>query len=375
MTTSTVPPVPTEIQPDPKQAWLETRRKFVGGSDAYQLLNEKQYGRGCSRALAYDKLGAEPDFEEDDPELQLLFKRGNVLEPVIASLYAEETGRHVINPPKDLNGYPVARMSKQYPFAGVHVDRTILAGYGGVEETGDLEIKSRAEGPYWRMVRNGPFTGDFLQTQWSNFVTGHKWSAFVALGVFGSIPMRHYDFARDEKIIEIFKREGEQFANTVWGKGELPAHPFPATDDRCKVCVYRKTCRGELADANSMKFLAEQKRAKGDLIQIDNPELAQALQDRDLVKQEIKALTSDKEDAPGALEVVEKRIYDLQRDENGNRIERGYILGYGKSYLTQTVWSGLDATRLKAEDPALYEKYFVKRATGSETLRTYPATK
>ncbi len=67
---------------------------------------------------------------------------------------------------------------------------------------------------------------------------------------------------------------------------------------------------------------------------------------------------------------MEKRIYDLQRID-GQRVERAWVSGYGKSYLTPTVWSGLDASRMKAEDPALYEKYFVKRATGGETLRTY----
>ena len=62
----------------------------------------------------------------------------------------------------------------------------------------------------------------------------------MALGVFGSIPIRHDDFARDERIMEIFAREGDTFANAVWGKGEVPAHPIPADDMRCKVCVIVK---------------------------------------------------------------------------------------------------------------------------------------
>ena len=263
-----------------KTQWVDKRRSFLGGSDAFQLLSEKQYSKGCVRQLAYEKLGAEPDFEDAEPEQEALFRRGNLLEPLIAAAYAEETGRKIIRPPVDENGLPKARMSKEYPFAGVHVDRTILAGTGGVTETGDCEIKSRAEGPFYRMLRSGPFPGDFLQTQWSNWVTGHSWSAFVAMGVFGSIPIRHYDLARDEKIIDIFKREGSKFADTVWGKGELPEHPFPADDDRCKVCSYRQTCRGEARDSNAVAFLAEQKKSKFELVQIDNPELAQALRDR-----------------------------------------------------------------------------------------------
>lgn len=363
-----------------KEQWLEGRRKFIGGSEAYQLLNEEQYGRGCARALAYDKLGVEPDIDDTpDAELEALFRRGNLLEPVIAQAYKEETGRDIVNPPKDENGMAKARINKAFPWAGVHVDRTIRAGTAGVETTGDLEIKSRAEGPYYRMLRTGPFKGDFLQTQWANFVTGHSWSAFVALGVFGSIPIRHYDFARDEAIMDIFKREGESFANTVWGKGEVPAHPIPADDIRCKVCIYRQTCRGEAQDANAVAFLRESKKAKGDLVQIENADLAQALRDRQLLKSEIKALDNDPEkesdeNPVGALQLVERRIFELQKDSDGKRVERAFVLGFGKSYLTPTAWSGIEVARLKAEQPAIYEQYYVKgKLTGSETLRVYPA--
>jgi predicted phage-related endonuclease len=373
--TSAVTDEHATTEADSKAMWVENRRRFIGGSDAYKLLNEKQYGQGCSRALAYEKLGVEPDFDnEPDQELEALFRRGNVLEPVVAALYKEETGRDIICGPKDENGLPKARIHRDFPWAGVHFDRMIRAGSGGVEETGDLEIKTRSEGPFFRMLRTGPFTGDFLQTQWSNFVTGHTWSAFVVLGVFGSIPIRHYDFARDARIIDIFEREGEAFANTVWGKGDVPAHPIPADDIRCKVCVFRQTCRGEAQDTNAVAFMREHTKAKGDLVQVQSPDLAQALRDRDMVKAELKSLTNEKEDAPGALELVEQRIYELQRDSDGKRVQRAFVLGYGKSYLTPTAWSGIDAAKLKAEYPEVHAKVFIKgRLTGNETLRTYPA--
>lgn len=365
---------------DPKEQWLASRRRFIGGSEAYQLLNEEQYSKGCVRQLAYEKLGAEPDFDDTpDADLEALYKRGNVLEPVIAALYKEETGRDIICGPKDKNGMPKAQISKQFPWAGVHFDRMIRAGTADVEETGDLEIKSRAEGPFYRMLRTGPFKGDFLQTQWANFVTGHKWSAFVALGVFGTMPIKHYDFARDEQIIDIFKREGETFANTVWGKSELPAHPIPADDMRCRVCAFRQTCRGEQRDTNAVAFLKEQAKAKGDLVQIENPDLAQALRDRQMIKAELKTLDNEpekesEENPVGALQVVEQRIRELQRGPDGQRIERAFVLGFGKSYLTPTAWSGVDSAKLKAEYPDVWENVYVKgKLTGSETLRVYPA--
>src|SRR5689334_21210458 len=101
---------------DPKQEWLEERRKFIGGSEAFQLLNQAQYGKGCARALAYDKLGIEPDYPEqmDDALLQ----RGTILEPLVAALYEDETGRRLRRPSVN-NGFPRPVISKDFPWAGV----------------------------------------------------------------------------------------------------------------------------------------------------------------------------------------------------------------------------------------------------------------
>ena len=169
MTTTSV-----TLEVDPKAAWLEGRRKFIGGSEAYKLLNEEQYGQGCSRALAYEKLGAEPDFDDTpDADMEALFKRGNVLEPVVAALYKEETGRESILWAERRNRLPESTHAQR-----VFLGRRSLRSHdpcwpADVTETGDLEIKTRSEGPFYRMLRTGPFKGDFLQTQWANFVTGH----------------------------------------------------------------------------------------------------------------------------------------------------------------------------------------------------------
>lgn len=127
-----------------------------------------------------------------------------------------------------------------------------------------------------------------------------------------------------------------------------------------------------------MAFLKEEKKAKGDLVQIENADLAQALRDRQLLKAELKTLSNDPdkesdENPVGALQIVEQKIRELQRGPDGQRVEKAFVIGFGKSYLTPTVWSGVDVQKLKAEHPAIYEQVFVKKATGSETLRVYPA--
>lgn len=371
---STQPAEPLEIPPldlipkDPRREFAEGRRKFLGGSDAYALLNQPQYGQGCWTALAFDKLGVEPDFPKEMDED--LLRRGTLLEPIVAAQYMEETGRKVIQAPHDtytaLDGtkvrMPRARLSKEFPWAGVHVDRTILAASGtGVEETGDLEIKSRAEGPYLRVLRTGPFPGDVLQVQWANLVTGHSWGAFAMVGVFGSLPMKHFDFKRDEQVMDIFKRQGETFAGHVWGKNEVPPPMIAADDARCKICPWRMECRGEQTDAQLARAMKEEKKAKGELVTIQNVELAELLTRRTLADAEIKT-------AEAALEEYDKKIIALQGDR-----PKAYVLGFGKSYVMNATFNGLDQSRLKTEKPEIYEQYkVVGKATGQQFLRVYP---
>jgi predicted phage-related endonuclease len=348
---------------DPRARWLEERRTFIGGSEAFQLLNQEQYGKGCSCQLAFEKLNVEPDFPlEIDEDLM---KRGTILEPIVAQQYMEETGRKVICAPADLvNGVklPRARRSREFPWAGVHVDRTILAAAGtGVEETGDLEIKSRAEGPFLRVMRQKePFPGDILQVQWANFVTGHSWGAFAMVGVFGSLPMRHFDIQRHEQVIEVFKREGDRFAECVWGKGHPPDPPLSADDTRCKICPWRMECRGQQTDVQMAKAIREQKKAKGDLVTIEDPALAELCTRRLMTKAEIKAME-------GQVDQLDQQIIALQGDR-----AKAYVLGFGKNYLYLNMFNGIDQKRLKDEKPEVYEQYFVSRATGGSYVRQWP---
>lgn len=318
MATDTVTP-----QVDPKEEWLAERKTFIGGSEIYKLLNERQYGQGCVRALAYDKMNVAPDYpdQEDNEHLQKLFRRGNIMEPIVAQLYEEETGRKLRRPPME-KGMPKARRHPEYPWAGVHIDRLVLAGHGGVTETGTAEIKSRGEGPYFQLLRSGLFNGDNLQIQHGMFVNGHSWGPFITIGMLadGTLPIKHFDVKRDEPTIDIIKREGDRFANTVWGRMELPDRPFAGDDDRCKVCAWRMECRGEELDKAAAAALKAEKAGKTPLVQIENAALSQALADRSMLKAEIKAREE-------TVDVIEQTI----EQELGD-VEAALVAGYGKVY-------------------------------------------
>lgn len=384
ITPDVMPPLnPTVI--DPWAQWRKERMEFIGGSEVYQLLNQAQYGQGCARALAYEKLGIEPDFPKEIDED--LMRRGTLLEPIAAAQYAEETGRKVVQAPHDefedpgtgkKVRLPRAMRHKDYPWAGVHVDRFILAGTGGVKSTGDLEIKSRAEGPYLRVLRSGPFPGDILQVQHGNFVTDHKWGAFAMVGVFGSLPMKHYDVQRDEEMIDIIKRRGDWFASFVWGKGELPPPEIPETDARCKVCPWRLECRGEATDQELARAVKAEKASKEPMKTVNNPELVSLLTQRANIQDEIAVLNNPEptRNRPerGQLQKINEQIVNLC-DVNAMTPEtkRYYLVGYGKLTLSPTAFYGLDVTRLKQEKPEIYQQYFIDgRMSGGWKITATP---
>jgi predicted phage-related endonuclease len=344
---------------DPERDWHVQRRSFVGGSEVFELLNVPQYGRGCVRALAYRKLGHEPDYRLPSSH-EDLFARGHLLEPLVATIYEGATGRKLRRPAMDDAGHPIPKRNSIYPWAGVNTDRLILAGSGGIEETGDLEIKTRGEGPWWRVKRLGPQTGDILQPQWSNFVTGHSWSSLAELGVFGSLPMLYFDREADLELFEIFKREGDIFADKVFVHGELPEPPFLADDPRCRVCAYRLSCRGQEIDLAEATAVSEISLGKHELVQIDNADLAHTLAEVDLLKEESKALQE-------AIDVAKEQVLE----QLGNA-EAAKVRGYGRVYKVATQANYFDAQRFKSDQPTVYEKYMVRRKTGGFYIRAYP---
>ena len=339
-------------------AWLEERRTYIGSSEVFELLNYPQYAKGCARALGYAKLGVTPDFQVEENDA--LLRRGNILEPIAATIYEELMGRKVRRPAMDGHGHAEVRRHPIFPWAAAATDRLILAGHGGVTEVGDLEIKTRDQGAYHRIIRQGPFYGDVLQPQWSMFVTGHKWASLAVLGIFGGLPMLVVDARRDEEMMQVFQREGEQFADRVFGAGELPDPTFPASDQRCKVCAWRQTCRGQEIDQDELRELRTMSKASRELVQIDEPELAKTLQDIELLRKE-------KEAADTLLDIAKEHALELLGDR-----EAALVRGFGKVYRMAASRSYFDSITLRRMEPEIYERYLVHRNLGTSYLRLYP---
>lgn len=336
-----------------RAAWLAERNTFIGGSEIYELLNIPQYGKGCARALAYRKTGLEPDYPTELPED--LFERGNELEPIVAAKYERETGRKVRRTASDEAGYAVTRRHPDHPYLGVHTDRVILAGFGDVKETGDLELKTHREGPFTNLMRRGIPEAHMFQVQHSLLVTGHKWGAFAVLWPDGW-KMKHFDIQRDEQAIDLIKRQGEAFWNSK-EKGELPAQLTDSEDDRCKVCAFRLTCRGEEMDAALAEIKKAEREGKQSFVQITDPSLQQAIADRQLLKREIKA-------AEEQATLLDERI-----KESVGETQAAIVGGSFKVYKRPMVVNRLDQKVLKSKEPAIYEQF--TRECAEEYYRIY----
>jgi len=112
----------------PESEWLEWRRKGIGGSDSSAVM-------GCSpfctaRDLYYDKRGIAPAIQEEPNWVTL--KVGHLLEPLVAEIFAKQTGYRV---------YQIQKMFRHplYPFMQADVDYFIETDDG---RHGILECKT-----------------------------------------------------------------------------------------------------------------------------------------------------------------------------------------------------------------------------------------
>lgn len=224
-----------------RESWLEARRQGIGGSDVDDALGELPYG--CSRRLAYEKLGIPADYPEDHA---LLYRRGNDLEPLVCQRYTEETGRKVVRRPPTVHPTePWARVTVDREILGAH-DVTVVGAEGPKDiadpGVGVLEVKTHAAHAYARVKREGLPAGHILQLQWGMWVRNRKWGSFAVLNP-ETWEMVTFDVQFDPELIARI----EPHIRAIWEmiqREQMPAKLDP-TDKRCLRCAWRKSCQGE----------------------------------------------------------------------------------------------------------------------------------
>lgn len=194
------------IKRDSREEWLELRKKYIGGSDAASVCGLNDYQ--SPYALWCEKRGITPEFEGN-----LRTRIGTELEPIIAKLFEDETGKKVQNCNFSL-------VNDQYPWAMADVDRMVVG------EDAILEIKSTSS-LNLKHYKNGDYPARFyVQVMHYLAVTG-KQKAYLAV-LIGNSDFRVFEVDRDESEIEALMSAEKEFYGYMTSGEEPPVIPQDA---------------------------------------------------------------------------------------------------------------------------------------------------
>lgn len=173
----------SSITYESREAWLAARRDSIGASESAAALGL------CPWKSAYtlwaEKRGLIPPSEET-----IAMRVGSILEPLVADLYAQHTGRPVeIPPPFTVWAHP------NYPFITCTPDRFTYRD----DARGPLELKTAGihRAAEWR---EEPPQENQVQHQHQMFVLTMEWGSLAAL--VGNREFFSYDFERHDRFIK-----------------------------------------------------------------------------------------------------------------------------------------------------------------------------
>ena len=231
--------------------WLKQRKSGIGGSEASIVLGVNPWRSRLE--LWNDKIN--PVIQTTET-VDLNFKWGKILEPVIINEYKNITGRKVITGVEQFT-------SEQYPFMNANLDGIVIDKKKGI---GVLEAKTKGAFVNWN--ENIPLYY-MIQMQHYLAVTGFKYASFTVLD-FAKKDLLWYDVDRDENLISKIIDEEKKFWDLVLNK-------TPPTVDGSKSCneylrnKYADSVEGKKIDltqnqiasksADVLKYIRSEKKA------------------------------------------------------------------------------------------------------------------
>ena len=282
-----------------KSAWLEERRRGIGGSDVAAILGMSKYKTPLQVYL--DKRG-ESELTPDNESMLW----GRALEPVIRQQYSERTGRDVRVPEKII-------YNLDYPFMLANLD-------GFTDDRRVLEIKTARYGDDWGEPGSDEVPVAYLlQVQHYMAVTGFE-VADVAVLIGGS-DFRLYEVPSDRELQEmVIQREAEFWQRVVDGNPPEPV-TLAETIER-----FGKSAKQASIEAND--------------------DVIAALQTIKEVKLEIDAL---KEREESARAIVLKALGENEAVVSGGKTLATWKMAKGRV--------GFNQEAFKTDHPNLYDQY------------------
>ena len=210
-----------------REEWLQIRSTGIGSSDAAAAIGLSSYK--CSLSLWLEKTGRQ--LPEDLSEKEAVVW-GTVMEPVLAKMYAERTGRKV----RRVNA---VLQHPEHPFMLANLDREVITESG----SGVLEIKTA--GFYSALQwEDGVPVAYQCQVLHQLAVTGHAW-ADVAVLIAGQ-EFRIYRIERDDdKIADLIQREAQFWS---WVANDQQPDPDGSYDAQQALLSLFPTDNGQTLD-------------------------------------------------------------------------------------------------------------------------------
>jgi len=187
MTELTYPEVVADTATMSRPDWLAARRHGIGGSDAAAILGVSPWQSRYS--LYLDKTSAEPVQKAETEAMRF----GNIMEPVIAELFGEQTKMNVS---KDTNLY----RHPEHKFMLANLDGVVSTTGGDADAL--LEVKtSRYE---WNRVP------DYYISQVQHYMAVTNMPVTYVAALFRGEKFTYYEIPRDDAYIErLVNLEGE----------------------------------------------------------------------------------------------------------------------------------------------------------------------
>lgn len=203
-----------------REAWLESRKRGLGGSDVAALFGVHPWMSPLT--LYLDKIGELPD----RPGTAAMAV-GHELEPLTRRMYSEDTGRTVVDPQK-------RTQHPEHAFMLANTDGTVIACD---DHDGDGVFEGKTTNPYSREKwRDGPPLYVQLQATHYMVVTGLRWSSIAVLVLGTKDPLKWCDIELDTEFAEMMI-EAERKFWTEHVEARIPpeADGHPATTEALRV--------------------------------------------------------------------------------------------------------------------------------------------
>jgi putative phage-type endonuclease len=165
-----------------RRAFLEERQSGLGGSDIGAIMGVDPWRNAMD--VYFEK--TRPVLMDETPSIDIM--RGRLLEPIARTLYAEQTGRAVADPPE------LAVRHSQYEWAMVHPDGVLP------NDNGALELKAPRARGYRNLQDYGARDSYIFQGMWACFVMRLEFCGFGFINMESDPMMTTFDVEVDDQL-------------------------------------------------------------------------------------------------------------------------------------------------------------------------------